>query len=69
MNPSQQIIIVVPTLAKSSNCLTTPLHASANAAFYCFECLVEAGLANQVGEKQNVFADGVVFHEVHHLLV
>jgi hypothetical protein len=32
-------------------CLTNPLHASAKAAFNSCGCLVEAGLAGQVGVK------------------
>jgi hypothetical protein len=42
--------------------LTSPLHASAKAAFDCFECLVEVGLAGQVGVKsKNICRQGGVF--------
>jgi hypothetical protein len=31
------------------------LQANAKAAFNCFESLIEAGIASQVGENQGVF--------------
>ena len=46
------------TLAKykyaiPKSCLTNILQPSAKAASNCFECLVEAGLASQVGVKSD----------------
>jgi hypothetical protein len=41
--------LVLPT----TGLLTNPLHASAKAALDCFECLIAAGLAGQVGVKSS----------------
>jgi hypothetical protein len=37
----------------TTNALTNILQPSAKVALFCFDCLIEAGVASQVGVKSN----------------